>query len=42
MQNKDGELDFIKKKIKVTKINELEIELDVTKNHLEHLRQFID
>lgn len=34
IQNKDAELNFLKKKMKLTKMNELEAELDIAKEHL--------
>lgn len=42
IEQKDAELDFLKKKMKNTKINELEIELEITKAHMSSLKSFID
>lgn len=39
---KDQELEFLKRKLKTTKINELEIELEVTQNHLIAIKQYYD
>ena len=41
IEQKDGELDFLKKKIKLTKIVELEAELEVAYQHLYSLRAHI-
>jgi len=42
VSNKEEELDIIKKKVKVTKIKELENELDIVYSHLHQLKLFID
>ena len=41
LQEKDAEIDKLKKKMKYTKINELEAELEESHLHLERLRSFI-
>lgn len=41
MSEKDEEIEKLKKKMKNTKINELELELEETHGHLERLRNFI-
>ena len=41
LQEKDAEIDKLKKKMKYTKINELEAELEESHLHLERLRNFI-
>ena len=42
IQERDAEIDKLKKKMKYTKINELEIELEESHLHLERLRNFIN
>ena len=39
---KDSELDFVKKKMKNTKINELETEVEILNDHILQMKQYIE